>query len=455
MARRSLDSDKQCYSILMFCRLSIKGASGIKPCIKCSNILMKNSGLADRHVDLLEIDCTDRNKFISQSDQDVWRHYDQLGAMKGHTTVANFEMHQKAMGITWSEHGILGDGDLRAHMLPVSSLTFDWQHTFLSNGIVSQEIWQFFAACRSVGMKDVWQLLNRYCQADWSFPHQHQTAGRSIHKMFNATREKASTDHLKCGASELLTAYPLIRRFSESVVAARFAVQLQNELASLRLCCKVLDMLQDAKGGPCDTGALHLAMQSYLDAHKTAYGTESWKPKFHFGLHVPEQIERDRRLYDCFVVERSHQLPKFVAQAVKNTEGFEKSVLARALLHRLQALQAWNERPGLRGNTQFSNELNVTLAANAYVSGMNVSAGDLLFAMGYMMSLAAVVERNGDFGLLGYTCDVVRRSTSSCAIYRMNSSLSLLWLEDRVRRAHGWSTDAAGELVVLLPDLLP
>lgn len=436
-------------------KLSIKGASGIKPCVKCANVLMKSSGLADRHAGLVEIDCADRCQFVSQGDRDVWRHYDQLGALKGNTTVVNFERHERAMGITWSEHGILGDRDLRAHMLPVSSLTFDWQHTFLSNGIVSQEIFEFFAACRRVGMKSIWQLLEQYCQADWSFPYQHQKDGKAIHRMFNNTREKASSDHFKSGASELLSAYPLIRRFAESVVVVRFGLQLHGEVRSLRLCCKVLDLLQDCKGGPCDTRVLHEAMQSYLEAHKAAYGSAEWKPKFHYGLHIPEQIDRDQRLYDCFVVERSHQLPKFVATAVKNTGSFEKSVIARAFLHRLQALADWDERPGLRGKKAFFEELGITLASAGYLSGMTLNAGDLVLAMGYVISLTAVAEQNAQFGLLGYTCELVHRSSSSCATYKLSSSLSFLWLEDRVRRAHCWSASASGELEVLLPDLQP
>ena len=397
---------------------------------------------------------------MASTDGDIWNLYDRLAGLRGHTSVADFDRHQKAFGITWCNHGVLGDADLRHHVGPVSSLTYDWQHTFLSNGIASQEVLNFLGACKGIGIRNIYGLLEQYCQAAWEYPFQHRGAGRMIHKIFCKSREKTSHDHWRSGASELLSCYPFLRRFAESIVAVQYPA-LQNEVRSLLCCCRVLDHLQDAKGGVNDAPTLAQHVRTALDQHKLAYGSDDWRPKQHYALHIPQQIVRDGMLYDCFVVERSHQLPKLVAEAVNFTGSFEKSVIGRALLHRLQALDAWDEREGLRSEKRSCPDLaaelgvdEVTLASSGQISGMLHNIGDLLLISDTMISMVAIMQPVDDFGILGSACDLVQRISPSCSLRNLQVGLSFMWLGDmRVRRAHAWSKQESGEVLVLVPDL--
>ncbi len=408
----------------------------------------------------MEITCTDRSRFVRTSDADVWGQYDRLAAMQGRASRGDIDRLQKATGLTLNSRGVLSDAALRLCVGPVSTMTYDWQHTFLSNGVASQEMYQFLGACKGAGIGNIYALLEEFCQADWTFPQQHQ-GGNAIHKVFNKTRERASQDHWKSGASELLSAYPLVRRFAESIVVVRFPAEMQLQVESLLLCCRVLDLLQDAKGGVGDTAVLHGAVRAHLEKHTQAYGDEEFKPKMHYALHIPEQIDRDGRLYDCFVVERSHQLPKLLASSVKFTGSFERSVVARSLLVRLRDLEDWDERAGLRGRQQACPELaveagmgDVQVALQGALCGMVFAAGDLMLTTDHFLFVAAVLQGGSTLGVLGHVCNVVRRHSASAVALRRQRDLSLLWLGgQRVRRAHAWSFLASGEVLALVPDL--
>ena len=138
-------------------------------------------------------------------------------------------------------------------------------------------------------------------------------------------------DHWRSSASELLTAYPLIRHFVEQVVLVAFPT-MHEHVASLCLCFRVVDIVQDIKGGTMDVVLLRQAIVEHLEKHKSVYESIHLLPKHHFAILLPEQFARDGVLTDCFVIERSHLLPRSVANDIDNTITFEKSAIQRVLL---------------------------------------------------------------------------------------------------------------------------
>lgn len=63
--------------------------------------------------------------------------------------------------------------------------------------------------------------------------------------MFSLVRERASDDHLKASASEMLQVYPLVREFARSIVEP--AGTMESECASLFALCDVLDAMMAVK----------------------------------------------------------------------------------------------------------------------------------------------------------------------------------------------------------------
>ena len=96
----------------------------------------------------------------------------------------------------------------------------------------------------------------------------------------------------------------------------------------------------------------------------------------------------------------------------------------------------------------------VELAEEVAVSGMLLSAGDMVLVSNRVISLRAGVLAGEDLGLLGHDCDFVRRLSPSATVYELQAGISLMWLHGlRVQRAHCWSTLDSGEILMLTPDL--
>ena len=280
---------------------------------------------------------------------------------------------------------------------------------------------------------------------------------RGIHAIFCKSREAASKEHWRSSASELLIAYPLIRHFAEQVVSVHFPA-LREHVESLCLCFRVVDVLQDIKGGTLSTALLQHAIVQQLRKRIAVYGNAAWKPKYHYTLHAPQQIDRDKILTDTFVVERSHILPKLCAIEIRNTASFEKSAMARVLLHRLEHLESFDERPGLLGkDVAMCPELcqaiggeHAVLASQARLDGIHVHRGDFLLVDGYTFELSAVCKSDDHFFLLGRLLDIVRHLSPSSALWRKQSDLHMLSCTgQRIRRCHAWAEQVDGTWLTL------
>jgi hypothetical protein len=62
--------------------------------------------------------------------------------------------------------------------------------------------------------------------------------------------------------------------------------------------------------------------------HQIAYGSVYIKPKHHWMMDVSAQLVRDQCVLDAFIIERTHLVVKGIADHIRNTSSFEKSVLS-------------------------------------------------------------------------------------------------------------------------------
>ncbi|CAK0824718.1 unnamed protein product [Prorocentrum cordatum] len=440
--------------------LGVKGSAGIRPCLKCANVLKKGSGIAGAGAApnrLVEITCRDRSAFICNSDEAVWGAHDELTHLQGTISKAAFVRHEKAHGINFNPDGLLADADLRGQVGPVSSLHFDWMHVYLCNGVASQEMFCFMSACQAIpALRDIYPKLERHCQADWSFPQQHRRKCREAHVVFCKARENASKEHWRSSASELLCIYPLVRHFACIVILPNFD-ELRDEVASLCHCFAVIDKIQRAKAGDIDASALGAAVDRHADAHEKAYGADNWKPKFHLATHIPEQVEKFDVVLDCFVVERSHLLPKMILDNQDILKGFEKAAISRVLLARLQELESFDERPGLRGGDAELSPLlaeavggDVVLSSSAAFKGLLVWAGDVVRMQNNFLCVAALGQRGDDLFILGHECVVIEKRTPNASVLRKDGELLLAWWSgESVEMCHAWSELASGDILAL------
>ena len=102
------------------------------------------------------------------------------------------------------------------------------------------------------------------------------------------------------------------------------------ETASFLAVCRVLDLMDTIKKSGVGDRILRELKQEVarnLRLHVAAYGCDWVKPKHHYMIHMPRQVEEDGVWLDCFVHERKHQVIKEAASHIKNTTSYEKNVL--------------------------------------------------------------------------------------------------------------------------------
>ena len=95
---------------------------------------------------------------------------DLLLASRDTKTKKEFDQLQMSLGHNWNPHGLLADQDLRRHVLPISTLTYDPMHCILSNGIAHTELFLFLDRCKNqLGVK--YSHMETFLAAAWTYPH--------------------------------------------------------------------------------------------------------------------------------------------------------------------------------------------------------------------------------------------------------------------------------------------
>ena len=156
---------------------NIKGASGDKFCMLCSNIRAISFDLPP---DTPEEDipgshvCKLANCILS-TDQEV---LDAFQVCKEKSTTLpkkQFELWEKACGITFSHHALLLNQTLLdSHLLkPISGYIHDWMHTMASQGVIQRSIWLLLSQL------DMWDQLDQFLQL-WTLPKAMAKAGNLL-----------------------------------------------------------------------------------------------------------------------------------------------------------------------------------------------------------------------------------------------------------------------------------
>ena len=297
-----------------------KGAAGKLFCSRCSNVISKYS--SDNAVDttgLVHGACTDVSQFRLHTNESVQKVVKYLEEQHGKLTSVQFAQLETQLGYNWKPSGLLRNPTYGL-VIP-ESIMFDWFHVFLVHGIANREFALLWHALKGVGLST---RLEKFLES-FEWPKQFQ--GSRPNKIFG--KRDTSVEPLKCSASELLSAYGIIRVFIVQFVWEDHPSVRPSCQTSLRLC-EVLDHLTTLnRGGSCSWTELHEAIKGYLDSFLALHGDEYWVPKCHMSLHLGEFLRRHGTLLSCFAHERKHRLVKRFGNPVNNfTQSFEKSILS-------------------------------------------------------------------------------------------------------------------------------
>jgi len=264
-----------------------KGSSGLKPCMHCMNVCSVRSELEGGR--FVSVSCHTPSKFRAFSDSSLWQAADKLAELaQTHCSKSALEDLEKALGLCYDAAGILWDLPLRRAVRPISVSIYDWCHIFVASGVGNTALWQFLKhAKRETEL--TFSDIDRFMQ-NWNWP----AATRNLPKAcFSRAREKAchEADKFKCGASEFLDLYPVLRSLVEVYkLEAHIPLQVRALLGLFR----VLDLLL-ACSFAIHEGSHDLLCQATttcMRLHKRAYPEQILPWKWHAMMHIPDQMRK-------------------------------------------------------------------------------------------------------------------------------------------------------------------
>ena len=372
-----------------------KGASGIKPCVLCKNVVMKGVLVAPQAY-LVEIDDHKSEKFDSMSNDEWFSLADHLAQQRAIVNKTKLEQLEKCAGLNYNVAGLMYDQEMRQIIKPMTS-TFDSMHVWFNNGIANGEVHAFLEAAKEkCGL--TYEMISTYIEAtDWHAPSfQSNIAAR----VFSEQKNKSNKDSFKAMSQELLAALPFLRQLVSTTLATR--PEIRQEVQSFLAACACVDLLQQLKYSTAPSEemctALLRATEHHLELHKACYGSQHVRPKHHYGMHLPSQIRRDGILLDAFTLERKHRNAKRIATTVSVANLFEESVLARLLQEQLESIPDSFIRNQLVGTTAQCQEVasaigepECRLAQRARCQGLCLSVQDVLLASGSALQVLAFV----------------------------------------------------------------
>ena len=382
--------------------LSITGASGIRPCIRCLNVLMKNSDLAHRRHNFVEIGCANHQLFIESTTDDFNAEVDavlqaQADASIGAMPVGVFNNLQKASGIKANPNGLVADLELRDSFSIIEVITEDWMHGCLQDGTVNVASYSLLQSWAEKADLDL-SALERFLKSDLRFPKNTRNKMSQLWRVFGErSREYIDSEMIfKCQASELIGLYSLLRHFVYISMDDATAALLDKERRAFFAACRVVDLILKLKRGHANqnhcerlTRVLATAVDSSIALHIDAFGTRKIKPKHHRTQHIPKQIRKAKFVLDAFIIERLHLV--VIDCLVCNTRFFEQSVLRGVCLKQITDCNT-SLFQGLIGHSQPWGE-GESIAQEMVHAGLRVAVGDVMLRHANAGFVTACISR--------------------------------------------------------------
>jgi hypothetical protein len=365
--------------------------------------------------------------------------------------VGKYKELVQSIGINWNPDGLIADLRLRPHVDPIGVMTYDWVHNMLQDGVFTAEAAAFVKACEPLGISRA--AVQTFLKDEaWMFPMFGRGKAKQLHRVFDPHRISADkSDKIKCSCSELLGLYGLLRHFFELHVRDGSAVQA--EYRSFLAACEVLDLLLIAKRCTADivqtANRLAVAASEHLRLHIVAYGTDYVKPKHHWTLDVPAQILRDGCVLDAFIIERTHLLVKGIAEHVRNTSGYECSVLSGVLSCAFKAAEATHFGDSLLGKVaDLPGHPGIRVADKMAIFTFEVSVDDVILRGESAGIVVACALESGRLMVVVNLMVQVEVISSHTRAFKPTGT-SDVWLASEIAHCIAWYFKPDGSIVVI------
>ena len=254
--------------------LAAKGSAGVRPCIKCRNACNVGYSLPSLHP-------------VTEPDSQVFRplRVEKLNEYLQH-------LQQLPNQNLPTRH---------PNLIPPQRVLYDAQHCFFAKGIVNVELGLFLQAVAEASAFTTTELADALAKHAWQ--------GQDF-----TVKQALSSKLLQCGgeyrgkASETMSVLPLVVYFAERLLAR--SELLQSNLRSLQLLCRVCTYVRYIKQSQDKVAAGEMLelQKLHLRVYEECYSTQNVRPKHHYAMHIPAQVEESHALADCFPTERPNNL---------------------------------------------------------------------------------------------------------------------------------------------------
>jgi hypothetical protein len=294
---------------------NVKGASGIRPCMLCKNIVLR----PPPNHDWLRSVAAPPAQWDRHTDQSFFEQVDLVGVLHGQTGVGVFDRLEKATGINFDPDGILFCLEIRHVLRPATGTMFDHMHCLTSQGIASAELGLFVAEIHGHGVS--LEQVDSF-NSMFVLPKKFGTWRAD----FLQARADPATGKLRIFASEALTLMVLMQQFVLRVLLP--SGQLPRHCRCFLLLAEIIRHLQRG-----DEACQHSLTLDRLIAQHAALATELYpgtvRPKLHYLAHIPDQLRRMQINMSCYTMERKHRDTK--RAAASTFRNFERTLIGNRL----------------------------------------------------------------------------------------------------------------------------
>ena len=298
-----------------------KGAAGIKPCVKCANVLMLGRK-AEGHVD---IECSRSSELQPMTQALVDKIAVYMAPLRG-KQLEDAEKHLgylraslqssylRAPGLrAWCEHG---------------DIVFDAMHCYHSNGVTAQELGLWFQKLLETTDLSL-ATMRDFFKDGWSTADGSQSAA-GISRLFHTKLWRHGSD-FRGDAAECISVLPLVVHYGEEKCRRQYP-DMAPALDSLMALYRVVHRLQQLKvSSRTEIEMMPKPLVLHLQERHVSLFVEAYpgcaRPKLHYGLHLEQQIQDMSKFVDCFVGERKHKEYKLQVSGVPVHFAFNKSLL--------------------------------------------------------------------------------------------------------------------------------
>ena len=284
-----------------------KGASGLKPCLRCLNVLQLGKATDVRgHVDITSMDpgawWPQTTATIEEAVQAL---HEAVGVVRTQETEKFLGWHFQSL-----LHGPLQSPALQG-WLSIENFMYDAMHIMWSNGLVCQEIGLWFSQLvkRTSTTLQSLQTYAALWQRNVGSAMEHLPACPS--QLFSSKLCKEDQDY-RGDALYTAAVLPICVAFCDEVLQDMEEMRTFN--ASLTALHRVALCLWNLKITVKDVEKLLPLQQKHFQSHVAAYEATHIRPKAHYGLHLSQQIQEVQKFIDCFCCERKHKGYKRLAQ---------------------------------------------------------------------------------------------------------------------------------------------